>query len=119
VTTKHAFTVGGLVNVSRSVVTMPAQMPSPEPGGSVWQSGPANRTAHSPDDRNAHEADTEEFDLHPRAAITKGDRSQIFTISSQSQREVVFSLEWQAIACIWGGPVLALLSIYVLIVSWD
>jgi hypothetical protein len=30
VTTKHAFTVGGLVNVSRSVVTMPAQMASAE-----------------------------------------------------------------------------------------
>ena len=119
VTTKHAFTMGGLVNVSRSVVTMPAQMASAEPGGTVWQSGPANRAAHSPGDRNAQPADNEEFDLHPRAAITKGERGQLFTISSQSQREVVSSLEWKAIACIWGGPVLALLSIYVLVVSWD
>jgi hypothetical protein len=118
VTTKHAFTLGGLVNVSRSVVTMPVQMASPEPGGRASQSGPANQVAHSPGDRNAHEADTEEFDLHPRAAITKGDHNQLFTISSQSKREVVFSLEWEAIACIWGGPILALLSIYVLIVSW-
>jgi hypothetical protein len=119
VTTKHAFTVGGLVNVSRSVVTMPARMASPEPGGTVSRSEPANRAAHAPSDRNAQEADAEEFDLHPRAAITKGDRNQLFTISSESQREVVSSLEWKAIACIWGGPILALLFIYFLIVSWD
>lgn len=118
VTTKHAFTVAGLVNVSRSVVTIPAQMASPEPGGTSSQGDPANRAAHSPSNRNAQEADAEEFDPHPRAAITKGDRNQLFTISSQSQREVVFSLEWQAVVCIWGGPILALLSIYVLIVSW-
>jgi hypothetical protein len=111
--------VAGLVNVSRSVVTMPAQMASPEPGGNVSQSGPANRVAHSPSDRNAQEADAEEFDPHPRAAITKGDRNQLFAISSESQREVVSSLEWKAIACIWGGPILALLFIYLLIVSWD
>jgi hypothetical protein len=119
VTTKHAFTVAGLVNVSRSVVTMPAQMPASEPGGTVSQSGPANRVAHLPGDRNAHDADAEEFNLHPRVAITKGDRNQFFTISSESQREVVSSLEWKAIACIWGGPILALLFIYLLIVSWD
>jgi hypothetical protein len=119
VTTKHAFTVAGLVNVSRSVVTMPAQMAPPEPGGRVSQSGPANRAAHSPADRNTHEADAEEFDPHTRAAITQGDRNQFFTISSESQREVVSSLEWKAIACIWGGPILALLFIYLLIVSWD
>jgi hypothetical protein len=118
-TTKHAFTVAGMANVSRSVITMPARIASPEPGGTVSQSGPANRVAHSPGDRNAHEADAEVFDLHPRAAITKGERNQLFTISSESQREVVSSLEWKAIACIWGGPILALLFIYLLIVSWD
>jgi hypothetical protein len=118
VTTKNAFTVAGQVNVSSGVPSHPAQAVSVEPGGNVSQSGTANRTAHSPGERNAHEGDVEEFDLHPRAAITKGERSQFFTISSQSQREVVSSLEWKAIVCIWGGPVLALLSIYVLIVSW-
>jgi hypothetical protein len=118
VTTKNAFSVTGQVNVSRSVASLPARVVSVEPGGNVSQGGAANRSAHSPGERNAHEGDVEEFDLHPRAAITKGERSQFFTISSQSQREVVFSLEWKAIVCIWGGPVLALLSIYVLIVSW-
>jgi hypothetical protein len=119
VTTRHAFTVAGRGNVSRSVVTMPAQMASPEPGGTVSQNGPANRATHSPGDRNRQEADTEQFDPRPRAAITKGERNQLFTISSESQREVVSSLEWKAIACIWGGPILALLFIYLLIVSWD
>jgi hypothetical protein len=78
----------------------------------------ANRFANSPGDSNAHERGAKEFDLHPRAAITKGERSQLFAISYQSQRELALSLEWEAIACIWGGPVLALLSLYVLIVSW-
>src|SRR6266853_5234811 len=119
VTTKHTFTMGGLVNVSRSVVTMPAQMAAAEAGGTVSQSETANRAAHSPGDRNEHESGAEEFDLHPRAAITKGEHNQLFTISSESQREVVTSLEWKAIACIWGGPILALLLIYLLIVSWD
>jgi len=118
-TTKQTFNVGGLVNFSRSVVTMPAQMASAEHGGTVSQSEAANRAARTPGDRNAHEADAGEFDLHPRAAIAKGDRNQLFTISSESQREVVSSLEWKAIACIWGGPILALLFIYLLIASWD
>jgi hypothetical protein len=106
------------VKVSHSVASLPGQVVSAGHGETISQRRTAIRTAHSPGDRNAHEGDAQEFDLHPRAAITKGERSQFFTISSESQREVVSSLEWKAIVCIWGGPVLALLSIYVLIVSW-
>jgi hypothetical protein len=58
-----------------------------------------------------------EFDLHPHAAITRGQRNELFTISSQSQREVVQSLEWKAMACIWGGPFIALSCLYFLIAS--
>ena len=118
VTTRNAFTIAGQVHVSRSVVSMPAQKVPSQPGGTISQDGAATRSAHLPGNRNAHEGDAKEFDLHPRVTISKGEHNQFFMISSQSQREVAFYLEWEAIACIWGGPVLALLSLYVLIVSW-
>src|SRR5260370_42318738 len=97
---------------------MPVHMVPAVPGGTASERRPANRTDPLPDDQNAQESNAEQFDLHPRAAITKGEHNQFFMIFSQSQREVAFYLEWEAIACIWGGPVLALLSLYVLIVSW-
>ena len=115
-TTRNVSMAGIRVSVSSSVVSM--QIPRVPAETGTPHSTAANRHANSPSDRSAQEGDAEEFDLHPRAAITKGERNQLFTISSQSQREVAFSLEWEAIACIWGGPALALLSIYVLIVSW-
>jgi hypothetical protein len=46
--------------------------------------------------------------------IGKGAGSGPFTISSESQREVVRSLGWKSAACIWGGPILALISLYIL-----
>jgi hypothetical protein len=59
-----------------------------------------------------------DFDLRAPAAISKGERGEPFTISSQSQREVVRSLGWKAIACIWGGPVFALICLYSLLSIW-
>jgi hypothetical protein len=56
--------------------------------------------------------------LHASAAISKGERGEPFTISSQSQREVVQSLGWKAIGYIWGGPVFALICFYFLMVYW-
>jgi hypothetical protein len=82
-------------------------------GGAASPSGTANRPGTS----NPQGGKAPEFDLHPHAAISKGERNQLFTISSQSQREVVQSLEWKAVACIWGGPIIALSCLYFLIVS--
>lgn len=59
-----------------------------------------------------------QFDPHTRVAISQGDRGDPFTISSQSQREVVQSLGWKSMACIWGGPLLALVCLYCLFVYW-
>ena len=56
-----------------------------------------------------------QFDLHPSVAISKGERHEPFAISGHSQREVVGKLAWQSTACIWGGPVLALICLYVLV----
>jgi len=54
------------------------------------------------------------FDLHPSAAISKGERHEPFTISWHSQREIVGKLAWQSAACIWGGPLLTLICLWFL-----
>jgi E3 Ubiquitin ligase len=59
-----------------------------------------------------------DFNLRAPVAISKGERGDPFTISSQSQREVVQSLGWKATACIWGGPVFALICLRCLFVFW-
>jgi len=59
------------------------------------------------------------FELHPSAAISKGEHGQPFTISWHSQKEVAASLAWKSALCIWGGPVLAIASLYLLLVLWD
>jgi len=58
------------------------------------------------------------FDLHPSAAISKGERKDPFTISYRSQKEVVQSLAWKSALCIWGGPLLAIVSFYYLMLCW-
>jgi len=54
------------------------------------------------------------FDLHPSAAIGKGERHEPFTISWHSQREIVGKLAWQSTASIWGGPLLTLICLWFL-----
>lgn len=58
------------------------------------------------------------FDLHSPVAICKGERGDPFTISSQSQREVVQALAWKSMLYIWGSPVFTLACIYFLLVYW-
>jgi hypothetical protein len=58
------------------------------------------------------------FDLDPRVAIGKGARGDPFTISSESQREVVQSLAWKSMLYIWGSPVFTLVCVYFLVVYW-
>jgi hypothetical protein len=58
---------------------------------------------------------TEQFSLHPKVVLMKGENDPAFFISWRSQREVVSSLGWKAIAYIWGGPALTLISAYILL----
>jgi hypothetical protein len=51
-------------------------------------------------------------------AICKGERGDPFTISSQSQREVVQALAWKSMLYIWGSPVFTLACIYFLLAYW-
>ena len=54
------------------------------------------------------------FDMRPPVALAKGSGNAPFTISSQSQRDVVRALAWKSAACIWGGPALTLFCVYIL-----
>jgi hypothetical protein len=55
-----------------------------------------------------------DFDLCASVAISKGERNEPFAISGHSQRELVGKLAWKSVACIWGGPVMALTGLYFL-----
>jgi hypothetical protein len=60
-------------------------------------------------------ASTEQFDLNPKAVLTKGENNSAFLISWRSQREVAKSLAWKSALYIWCGPALTLLGVYVLL----
>ena len=55
------------------------------------------------------------FEQRPAVVLTKGTNNKAFMISWRSQREVTGSLVWKCMVMIWGGPVLAVGSLYVLI----
>lgn len=61
----------------------------------------------------------ENFDLRPKVVLMKGENDPAFFISWRSQREVVSSLGWKAIAYIWGGPALTLISVYILLAHFN
>jgi hypothetical protein len=52
------------------------------------------------------------FDKHPAVVLKKGTNNKTFLISWRSQREVARALGWKCTLMIWGGPSLALLSLY-------
>lgn len=60
-------------------------------------------------------ADAIGYDLHPPVVLMKGSDEPTFFISWRSQRDVVNSLNWKSALMIWGGPGLALASVYALI----
>ena len=77
----------------------------------------------SPADGNGHTATQalpqpsamEGFEQQPAVVLRKGKNNPTFLISWRSQREVAQSLGWKCTLMIWGGPALALLSLYVLL----
>jgi E3 Ubiquitin ligase len=60
-------------------------------------------------------APSENFDPHPSVVLMKGKNNPTFLISWRSQRDLAGSLAWKCTAMIWGGPALALLSLYALL----
>ena len=56
-----------------------------------------------------------DFDLHPPTVLMQGTNDKTFLISWRSQEEIARSLRWKSNLLIWGGPVVALLSLYLLL----
>ena len=59
--------------------------------------------------------ETEIFDLNPPVVLMKGTSGEPFFISWRSQRDVVEELAWRSILYIWGGPLLALAGLWLLL----
>jgi hypothetical protein len=55
------------------------------------------------------------FDPHPSVVLMKGASNKTFMISWRSQQDVARALGWKCTLMIWGGPALALLSLYVVL----
>ena len=60
-----------------------------------------------------------DFDLKAKVAVGKGTNENPFTISSQSQRQVVQALAWKSALYIWLSPIFALICLYFLLVYWS
>jgi E3 Ubiquitin ligase len=56
-----------------------------------------------------------EFDLHPRVVLTNGRTGDPYLISWRSQRDVVQELAGKTILYVWGGPILTLACVWVLV----
>jgi len=56
-----------------------------------------------------------EFDLHPPVVLMRGTHNPALFISWRSQKDVLKSLAWKSALMILGGPLLALLSAYILL----
>jgi len=52
------------------------------------------------------------FDPRPPVVLMKGQNNKTFLISWRGQQDVARSLGWQCTLMIWGGPVMALISLY-------
>lgn len=57
------------------------------------------------------------FNLNAPAAVSKGESGAPFTISCESQRELIRALGWKSAACIWGGPALTVACVYLLLLT--
>ena len=56
--------------------------------------------------------DKSDPDRFPPVVLMRGENTKTFLISWRSQQEIARSLGWKCTLMIWGGPVLALLSLY-------
>jgi len=56
-----------------------------------------------------------ECDPHPPVVLMKGIANKTFLISWRSQQEVARSLGWKCALMIWGGPLLSLFCLYIIL----
>jgi hypothetical protein len=58
---------------------------------------------------------SEAFDLNPPVVLMKGASDTPFFISWRSQQDVVKELAWRSVLHIWGGPILAMTGLWLLV----
>jgi hypothetical protein len=80
----------------------------------AWSAAGANAAAGA---SSPEGASVEGLELRPPVVLMKGKNNPMFLISWRSPREVAKSLGWKCMLMIWGGPALAVLSLYILIAS--
>ena len=72
----------------------------------------ADQTTAAPSANADSATPTNSFDPHPPVVLMKGTNNKTFLISWRSQQQVARSLGWKCLLMIWGGPALALVSLY-------
>lgn len=127
ITSPRAWAAAGIANpaVARARASQWAQAgasagPIAHPAGPAALSAPGAlpgaATAVAPAPAPAPPATKpDEFDPHPKTVLMRGENDRAFFISWRSQQEVVSELGWKSALYIWGGPLLLLLSAYVLL----
>ena len=58
-----------------------------------------------------------DFNLTPPVVLMKGANNPTFVISFRSQKEFVSALAWKSAAMVWGGAVITLLGLYLLLLQ--
>jgi len=106
----------GMAKFGSAIARHAASMPAPTPGKSATAVADREPAPVAPPLPPA--VDASGFEINPAVAIGKGSDGAPFTISSNSQRDVVRALAWKSTLCIWGGPILTLVSLYVLGISF-
>ncbi len=83
------------------------------PGVQVVEDASSRRSSAQSDVASTESAAaTNSFDPRPPVVLMKGANNKAFLISWRSQREVAETLEWQCTLMIWGGPLLAMMCLY-------
>ena len=60
-----------------------------------------------------------DFNLTPPVVLMKGANNPTFVISFRSQKEFVSALAWKSAAMVWGGAVITLLGLYLLLLQME
>lgn len=106
--------------LTRAGVTNPAAWEAAGLQSTVVVSG-ANGLPRAPGDGVGQvQTPADGFEQSPRTVLMKGKNNPTFLISWRSQRDVARSLGWKCALMIWGGPAIALISLYGLleIMNW-
>lgn len=107
----------GMAKVGSAIARHAASAPVRAPGKSVAAVADREAAPVAPPPPQAT-VDANGFEINPTVALGKGENGTPFTISSNSQKDVVRALAWKSSLCIFGGPILTLVSLSVLGISF-